>query len=101
MSALCYDIRLGTIIELYKTYATVYMGFSTVCFDYLCSQSGPLFLSLCELEWVSRGLQAILAFRVFVVPAHLFGLYYNHVFAFKYLGWMGFCVGRPCDISFI
>ena len=45
-SALRYDIRLGTIAELYRTYATVYIGFTIVCFDVLCSQGGPLLVSL-------------------------------------------------------
>ena len=39
------------------------------------------FLSLCEVGKVLRGLLAILAFRVCVVPAHLSVLYYGHVFA--------------------
>ena len=46
LSALCYDIRLGIIAELYRTYETVYMGFAITCFDALCSQSGPLLVSL-------------------------------------------------------
>ena len=36
-----------------------------------------------------RGLLATLEFRFSVVPAHLFGLCYDHVFAFDYLGWIG------------
>ena len=36
-----------------------------------------------------RGLPATLAFRFCVVPAHLFGLCYDHVFAFDYFGWIG------------
>ena len=48
-----------------------------------------LFLSSCEVALDFRGLPAILAFGLCVIPAHLFGLCYNHVFAFKYLGWIG------------
>ena len=46
--------------ELYRTYAPVYMGFAIVCFDVLCSQGGPLLvsLSLCEVAWVLRGFTA-------------------------------------------
>ena len=46
LSALNYDIRLGTIAEVYRTYAIVYMGFAIVCFDVLCSQGGSLLVSL-------------------------------------------------------
>ena len=46
--ALCYDIRLGTIAELYRTYKTVYIGFAIICFGVLCSQGGaPLGFSPC------------------------------------------------------
>ena len=46
LSALHYDIRLGTITELYRTCATVNMGFAIVFFDVLCSQGGPLLVSI-------------------------------------------------------
>ena len=50
-------------------------------------KAGPTwFLSLCEVTQVLRGLLAILAVRVYVAPAHLFGLCYDCVFAFNYLG---------------
>ena len=44
---------------------------------------------LCEVLQVMRGLLATLAFRICVVLSHLFGLYYDHVFAFDYLVWIG------------
>ena len=55
-SALYYDIRLGTIAELYRTYAIVYMGFTTVCFDVYAHKAGPSwFLSLYEAACVFEG----------------------------------------------
>ena len=58
-------------------------------------KAGPSWcLSLYKVAWVLRGLPAILAFWACVVPAHLFGLCYNHVCAFDYLGWIGMlCLG--------
>ena len=47
------------------------------------------FLSWCEVAWVLRGLLATLAFRVYIVLAHLFGLCYEYAFALNYLGWIG------------
>ena len=38
------------------------------------------FLSLHEIAQVLRGLPTILAFRVCIVPAHFFGLCYDHAF---------------------
>ena len=52
-------------------------------------KAGPSwFLSLCKVACLLRGLLAILAFRVCIAPAYLFGLCYDHVFAFNYLGWI-------------
>ena len=53
-------------------------------------KAGPSwFLSLCEVAWVLRGLLATLVLRVYTVPAHLFGLYYDDACGFNYLGWIG------------
>ena len=50
-------------------------------------RAGPSwFLSLYEVAWVLRGLLATLEFRVYIVPTHLFGLYFDHVFAFSSIG---------------
>ena len=46
LSALHYDIKLGIITELYRTYVAVFMGFAFVCFGVLCSQGGPLLVFL-------------------------------------------------------
>ena len=46
LSALYYEVRLGTIAKLYRTYTMVYMGFAIVYFDVLCSQGRPLLVSL-------------------------------------------------------
>ena len=72
---------------------------------------GPsCFFSLHKVAWVLRGLPPILAFRLYIVSAHLFGLGYDRIFAFDYLVWIGmlcwetsqYCscivitLGRPC-----
>ena len=68
----------------------VYMGFTAVCLDFYAHKAGTSwFLSFCKVAWVLRGLLATLAFRFYVVPAHLLGLCYDLVFAFDYLGWIG------------
>ena len=43
------------LVELYRTYATVYMGFAIVCFDVLYSQGIPHLVSLFVL--VSMGFE--------------------------------------------
>ena len=42
------------------------------------------FPSLYKVVWVLRGLLATLALRFYIILAYLFGLYYNHIFAFDY-----------------
>ena len=47
------------------------------------------FLPFCKVTWVLRVLSTILAFRSYVVSAHLLGLCYGYVFAFDcfWLNW--------------
>ena len=47
----------------------------------------PFGFSPYGVAWVLRGQLAILAFRLYVVATYFFSLYYDHVFAYDYLGW--------------
>ena len=90
--ALHYDIRLSTIAEFYRTYATVYIGYMLLFALILYAHKArPCLGSL--LGWGSMGFESIYQLHwhleFCVVPAYLFGLCYDHVFAFDYLGWIG------------
>ena len=74
-------------IELMQWFIWALLQFALMFYAHKASPS--CFLSLCKIVWVLRGLPATLALRVCVVPAHLFSLCYDCIFAFKYLGWIG------------
>ena len=78
---------LQSYTELMQRFILALLLFALIFYAH---KAGPSwFLSLCEVAWVLRRLPAILAFRVCIVLAILFGLCYDHVFAFNHLGWIG------------
>ena len=79
------------------------MGFAIVCFDVLCSQGGPLLVSL--LVWGSIGFWGVYQlywyFRVCIVLARFvwFVLWLCLCFCLLRLDWDA--IGRPLDISLV
>ena len=74
-------------IELIQQFVRALLLFTLM---FYARKAGPSWsLSLCEIAQVLRGLLATLSLRVCVFLANLFGLCYEHVFTFIYLGWIG------------
>ena len=77
-------VRLGTIAKLKnKTYETYLWALKLFDLMSYAHKEGPSwFLPLCKVARVLSNLLVTLAFRFYIVPAHLLGLYYNNVLAF-------------------
>ena len=78
---------LQSYIEFMKRFLWASLLHALICHAHKVGPSW--FLSLCKVSQVLRGLLAILAIRFYVIPVYMFGLCYDHVFAFDFFGWIG------------